>query len=105
MSWYRRRRRRRPAARRTVARWSSSSDQRQTELLLHEQRRCAEHDHIVLDVAELDLRVACEQWQDARPGVPSDLVEPVSAELRDRADQQHVLNVEHADQPADRDTK
>ena len=45
------------------------------------------------------------ECQDARPGVPPDLAEPVVAELRDRADQQHVANVEHADQPADRDTE
>ena len=38
-------------------------------------------------------------------GRASDLGEPVVAELRDRADQQHVADVEHADQPADRDTE
>ena len=34
-----------------------------------------------------------------------DLAQPVLAERRDRADQQHVPNVEHADQPADRDAE
>ena len=56
-----------------------------------------------MDVAEFDLRVVSEQGQHAPAGVASHLGEPVVAERRDRADQQHVADIEHAGQPADRD--
>src|SRR3954451_4129192 len=105
MSWCRRHRRRRPGARGAPVHGARSSNQPEAELLLHEQRRRAEHDDVVVDVAELDLGVVREEAQDARSSVQPDFGEPLVAERRDSPDEQDVANVEDPDQPADGDTE
>src|SRR3954453_7025786 len=80
---------------------TSSSGQAEPELLCHQECGRADYDVIAASLAELYARLARDQWQRTCVSLTPDLGQVLQPQVRRRADDQDVVDVECGDHRCD----